>query len=98
VSSLRQPNPCRGILLLTIVSLTLTAPGVAASEKIIHSFISNPLGASPVGAPVADGFGNVYEVTPYGSAHGNGAVLKIRRRAAGPLDTNFLYSRLWRQN
>jgi hypothetical protein len=92
VSNLFRSSSCCGILFLSFVTLILTASGFAASEKVLHSFISYPLGATPEGSPVVDGSGNVYEVTEFGGEHGNGAVLKISRGAHGQWAKTVIYS------
>ena len=46
-------------------------------ETVLHNFSGNPDGATPNGALVMDGFGNLYGTTSAGGAAGLGTVFKI---------------------
>jgi uncharacterized repeat protein (TIGR03803 family) len=90
--SIRRPHPFREILSLAILVLVLNGSGLAASEKIIHRFVSYPMGANPEGAPIMDSSGNVYQVTEFGGEYGNGSVLKTSLDAHGLWATTVIYS------
>jgi uncharacterized repeat protein (TIGR03803 family) len=54
----------------------------ASKEKVLYSFKGGSDGATPAGALVADNAGNLYGVTLYGGAYGNGTVFELKRSGA----------------
>ena len=70
----------RNVFSLTILCLILTCSLFASPEKVLHNFISYPLGANPQGPLIADASGNLYGVAQFGGNYPFGVVFRLSRK------------------
>jgi len=82
----------RGAILCLVGMSQIFPARTAASEKVLHNFISYPSGATPFGTLVADAAGNLYGTTEFGGAHGYGAVFKLTFGPKHKIDESVIYS------
>ena len=82
----------RNVFSLTILCLILTCSLFASPEKVLHNFISYPLGANPQGPLIADASGNLYGVAQFGGNHPFGVVFRLSKDSHGTWITTVLHS------
>jgi uncharacterized repeat protein (TIGR03803 family) len=73
------------VAVLALGILPLNAACWASTETLLHQFGAGSAGdgkGSPAGL-IADGSGNLYGVTQYGGAHGNGTVFELSPGTGG---------------
>jgi uncharacterized repeat protein (TIGR03803 family) len=87
--SLRTRLPL-GTALTAVLALFLPVSGWAA-EKVLHSFVPSPSGASPTGKLIRDAAGNLYG-TAGGGVYGEGVVFKLRPKLGGGWTESVLHS------
>ena len=66
-------------------------------ETVLYSFCPGTTvqcndGASPVGGPILDSFGNLFGTTLYGGPYNNGIVFELTPTSSGPWVDNVLYA------
>jgi len=77
---------------MTVLWVVAVVPLSASSEKVLHNFISYPLGVEPDGPLVADGAGNMYGTAVSGGDHSFGAVFKLSRSVDNKWSKRVIYS------
>ena len=78
--------------LIVLLTLRMSVPAGAATEKVLHNFINLPDGANPQSNLVADSAGNLYGTTYYGGEHQLGAVIRLSQAADGGWVERVIYS------
>ena len=76
------PLPAFALALLGVLTMLATAPGLAQTFTVLHTFTGGADGASPNGVTVG-GPGTLYGTTYVGGTHQKGVVFKLAQRGSG---------------
>jgi len=77
------PLPAFALATLGVLIMLATAPALAQTFTVLHTFTGGADGGIPMGGVTVGGSGTLYGATYFGGAHECGTVFKLVRRGSG---------------